>query len=229
MPSAACTPADLSALAASLYAQSGGGFFLRTLQRYRPFIAPFEELLPLVPPGSKVLDVGCGGGLFLHLLAAKVGLATSVGFDSSAAAITVASAVRHRTNLSGLAPAFVCIGVQSPWPGPPMHPKLFDVVSIIDVMHHVPPADQQALITAAAARVAPGGILLYKDMCRAPLWRASANHLHDLVLARQWIHYAPVEQVEVWARHAGLVLETSASFNRFWYGHQLRVFRNPVG
>ncbi len=223
------TPAELSALAASLYAKSHGGALLRLLQQYRPYIAPFEELLPLVPPGSRVLDVGCGGGLFLHLLAARVGLAASLGFDSSAAAITVASEVRHRTALAGLSPAFVHVGVESPWPGPPACPKVFDVVSIIDVMHHVPPGQQQKLIQTAASRVATNGILIYKDMCRRPFWRACANRLHDLLLARQWINYAPIQQVEVWARHAGLVLEKSASFNRWWYGHELRVFRNPAG
>ncbi len=223
------TPAALAALAASLYAPASGGVLLRLLQQYRPYIAPFEELLPLVPRGARVMDVGCGGGLFLHLLAARVGLGASVGFDASAGAIAVARSVRHAAELPGLAPAFAHVRVQEPWPGPPTHPKVFDVVSVIDVMHHVPAADQAGLIAQAARRVAPGGVLIYKDMCRAPLWRAAANRLHDLVLARQWISYAPVEQVEVWARAAGLEVERRAEFNRLWYGHELRVFRNPLG
>jgi hypothetical protein len=44
------------------------------------------------------------------------------------------------------------------------------VVSLIDVMHHVQPDKQGALIATAAAHVKQGGMLLYKDMGRRPLW-----------------------------------------------------------
>ena len=37
--------------------QSGAG---RLLQIYRPYICPFEELLPHVPEAADILDVGCG-------------------------------------------------------------------------------------------------------------------------------------------------------------------------
>ena len=54
----------------------------------------------------------------------------------------------------------------------------FDVVSIIDVMHHVPPERQADLIAVAAEHLTEGGLLLYKDMASRPLWRAWANRLH---------------------------------------------------
>jgi len=101
-------------------------------------------------------------------------------------------------------------------------------VSLIDVPHHVPPAGQRECFLTAAARLGPGGVLIYKDMARRPVWRALANRLHDLVLARQWIHYVPVERVEGWAAEAGLGLTRAARFNRLWYAHELRVFRSPA-
>jgi 2-polyprenyl-3-methyl-5-hydroxy-6-metoxy-1,4-benzoquinol methylase len=209
---------ELSAIAARVYTRSGGGFVLRLLQKYRPFICPFGALIDLVRPGASVLDVGCGGGLFLALLTHTGRLGSGVGFDSSAAAIATAQAAALPNC------RFLRLDAAEPWPA---EPARFDVVSIIDVMHHVPPAHQREVIHTAALRIAPGGLLLYKDMCRKPLWRGWANRLHDLVLARQWIHYAPIEDVEQWAGDAGLRLEHSSKHNLLWYGHELRVFRKP--
>ena len=104
----------------------------------------------------------------------------------------------------------------------PCGEEQFDVVSIIDVMHHVPVAAQRSVIETASRRVKPGGMLLYKDMCRRPLWRAWANRLHDLVVARQWINYAAVQDVERWASEAGMRVVERERINRLWYGHELR-------
>ncbi|MBL8757334.1 MAG: class I SAM-dependent methyltransferase [Phycisphaerae bacterium] len=215
------SPRVLSAMAAELYTR--GPLLMRLLQRYRPFICPFEHLLPWVPEGATVLDIGCGGGLFLALLSQIPGrLRLGVGFDAAAGAIEVARAANPPRC------RFEHVDVAAPWPA---EPAKFEVVSIIDVMHHVPPAAQPGLIRTAAARVAPEGILLYKDMCRRPAWRALANRAHDLLLARQWITYAPVESVEQWAAEAGLRLEHASFHARFWYGHELQVFRRvgPAG
>jgi len=167
-----------------------------------------------------VLDVGCGAGLFLGLLASCGRGIRGVGFDVSPGAIATAKQMAERFNGQL---QFHRLDVDEPWPR-----ETFDVVSIIDVTHHVPPARQRRMIATAASHVAPGGVLLYKDMCRRPRWRAAANRLHDLLLARQWIHYLPVESVEHWAAEEGLGLEHEERIDMLWYGHELRVFRRAM-
>ena len=72
-----------------------------------------------------------------------------------------------------------------------------------------------------------GGLLVYKDMVERPRWRAWKNRLHDLVLARQWINYAPLQSVCDWVRPAALHEDRRVQLNLLWYGHELVVFRRP--
>ncbi|MBL0871028.1 MAG: class I SAM-dependent methyltransferase [Phycisphaerales bacterium] len=213
-----------------------GPRLFRLLQVYRPRICPFERLLPWVPKGSEILDVGCGGGLWLHLLARLGVIRSGVGFDSSHEAIALANGAlntgwkpdqpaEHRPGLR-----FEHLDVRADWPAPGAGASGgFDVVSIIDVMHHVPRVAQRSVIERAAHRLRPGGVLIYKDMCRRPIWRATMNRLHDLVMAKQWINYCPIEEVEAWAGQMGLVRRHASTHNRLWYGHELRVFVKAEG
>lgn len=187
------------------------------MQRYRPYICPFGRLLDETPRNARVLDVGCGGGLFLGLLASEGALRQGVGFDVSGKAIALAQGM---ATSSGAPISFERIDAGDDWPDGP-----FDVVSLIDVMHHVPTKARRSVVEQAARRLRPEGLFLYKDMCDTPRWRASANRLHDLVLARQWITYCPVEDVVRWATASGLMLEDAETINMLWYGHELRVFR----
>lgn len=221
---AAFSPRELSAIAARVYADAPP--LQRFLATYRPFICPFEWLLQVVPKDARVLDVGCGIGL-LGALLVETGVTRHVtGFDSCAPAIRVAQAAakgladRHPLRPHGTTIDFQHWGVEAPWPTGP-----FDAVCVVDVMHHVPTAARRSIIDLAMERLVPGGVLIYKDMVRRPLWRATANRLHDLALARQWIRYEPVENVEAWARARGGELIRVERGNRWWYGHELRVFR----
>lgn len=217
------TPRLLSSMARDLY--SDGPFLFRALQRFRPYICPFEELLPEVPRGASVLDIGCGGGLFLGLLEAAGKQPLGVGFDLSQPAIALAQRMsrdaRKRRAESRL--SFETVEADSPWPE-----GLFDVVAMIDVIHHVPPGAQEQVIRDACKRVRLGGLFLYKDMVSRPRWRAAANQLHDLLLARQWVHHLPPEQVAKWAVDEGLQVERAQRINRFWYGHELRLFKRAA-
>ncbi len=193
------------------------------LQRYRSYICPFDRLIELVPPGSSVLDVGCGSGLFLSLLWQVGTIRSGLGFDADPRAIGVAQAMARLTARPGASLDFRHLPVEAPWPNGP-----FDVVSIVDVVHHLPDQVRREVIRLAAERVGPGGILLYKDIGTAPLWRAWASRLHDLLLARQWVWFTPMAQIDDWAREAGLERVHRSSANLWWYGHELAVYRKPA-
>lgn len=218
------SPSALSRHVAELYpAGAGVPPVLRLMQIYRPYLCPFDLLLPLVQPGGTMLDVGCGGGLWLGLCA-KFGLIRSgLGFDSSPMAIAAARAMQANIRPPGDGPApvleFQHRAVAEGWPQ-----GTFDTVTIIDVMHHVPVSQQRDVITQAASHLKPGGILIYKDIDEGHRFKATMNRLHDLVMARQWIHYARAEDVITWGEAAGLEKLAFMDMHRLWYPHELIVF-----
>jgi len=213
---------ELAFLARSLY--TNGPYLMRKLMHYRIRVCPFEHLITHVTPGASVLDVGCGAGLFLALLAGTVPDISGCGFDSSVPAIETAARMAEEVTKSGL-PArlrFLKLDAAEPWPS-----GTFDVVSLVDVLHHVSPEYQKSVIERASRCVKPDGLLLYKDMAKRPAFHAGMNRLHDLLLARQWIHYVPVHHVDEWAGEFGLHISHAEMFSRFWYRHELRVYRKP--
>jgi len=212
--------ATLSRQAAAIYTR--GPLLLRRLQHYRPWICPFGRLIEQTPSGASVLDVGCGGGLFLCLLAANGRISRGQGFDVSGDAFGLARDASGSSVTRGTWLVFEQRSVEEGWPD-----GAFDMVSIVDVLHHVPPDAWRAVLDEALRHLKPGGTLLYKDMCRRPRWRAVANRMHDLVMARQWIHYVPIEEVDAWAAREGLHRRTAERINTLWYGHELRVFTSP--
>ena len=203
---------------------SCGPLIPRTIQHLRPYICPFHSLLALVPKDSSVLDVGCGSGIFLGLLVKRVGLRAALGFDYSKAAIELATIMQKALPREmGKNINFECRNANQTWPE-----GTFDMVSMIDVMHHVPPEAQQDVFMQAVDHVAPGGLLLYKDMANKPAPFALANRLHDLIMAHQWIHYAPIAQVRSWGIEAGLQVEQESQCRMLWYAHEWIVLKKPI-
>ena len=152
-------------------------------------------------------------------------------FEMSALALTdintMAGAIRFTKSCeaSGIAPVptFECRSVELGVPN-----RTYDVVCLIDVLHHVEVSSQHEAFLLAASCVRPGGIMVYKDMCSAPKWRAGLNRLHDLLSAHQWINYVPIATVDRWASDAGLESESAEWIPMLWYGHELRIYRHRV-
>jgi len=215
-------PIDVGAVARALYID--GPIAVRMLQRHRHRIAPVARCAELVPAGSRVLDIGCGGGLLLACLASAGRIRSGLGIDSSRQAIEVARAAKARLQAGAAPVEFEHRAVEHGLPD-----GGFDAVCMVDVMHHIPAPAKRRAFHDALARVAEGGVFLYKDMCDAPAWRRGMNRLHDLVMARQWIDELPVELADAWAAEAGFVRETAEEHRMLWYGHELRVYRRPTG
>jgi 2-polyprenyl-3-methyl-5-hydroxy-6-metoxy-1,4-benzoquinol methylase len=168
-----------------------------------------------------MLDIGCGGGLLLALALEFRRIRRGIGLDTSEASIRIARAC------AGAGPghgplSFEVIRDPAGWPAGP-----FDVVTLIDVMHHLPAPLQSRAFSEIHSRLRPGGILVYKDMAHRPWLPALANRLHDLVLARQWIRYLPLDQAIEWARTAGFTVQATDRQRLWWYCHEMVVFARP--
>lgn len=190
------------------------------ITRLRPFICPFEELVRRIPRGGNlnVLDVGCGVGIMSALAAGPGGAKRVVGFDISPSAIDSARSVRL-PNAGEM--TFHAL------PAGAFPDGVFHVVLCIDVMHHVPPMVQRDFLRQVCDRVAPGGTLLFKDISPRPRWKAFANRMHDLIMARQWVNYRHEREVAQWLIECGGEVAESVRLDRLWYSHYLVCWRKP--
>lgn len=209
--------AALSAEARTLY-RGEPNAKIRLLQGLRPHICPFGDVMEQVPVGARVLDVGCGAGLFLLLLARQGRVHEGLGFDVSAPAV---EAARRAAQSSGLSTRLT-FQVRSIAEGIPVGP--WNVVTSVDVLHHVPAPHQHSFVASLCERVPSGGRLILKDMVDRPRWRAFANQMHDLVMARQWVHQVGPEEVDAWVRAQGLRRIYRSRINSWWYGHWTLVY-----
>lgn len=220
MTSRSLSAGALAGTARRLYRDAPFG--TRVLQGLRPYICPFDALLRWIPANAHMLDVGCGAGLFLGFVGEMRPDVSGIGFDANAGVIAAARTMA-RSNFAGDRIRFQHLTVQEAWPE-----GAFDVVSIIDVLHHIPPAAQRAVIEQAFAHVRPGGVLIYKDMADGSPLHAWWNRLHDLLMARQWIHYLPLEHVERWLEAAGANMLAIDRQKRGPYDHEWIVAARPA-
>lgn len=133
--------------------------------------APFPRLVALLPPAGRVLEIGCGHGLFSTYAALTGPGRTVVGVDIDADKITLARQVAaavpgadltFRVAESGAVPA-------GPW----------DAIVIVDVLYLLPASAQRSLLALATAELAPGGLLLVKEMSPTPRWKATWNRWQE--------------------------------------------------
>ncbi len=195
--------------------------FQRSLAALRPFICPVNPILNSIPVGSTVFDVGCGNGLALALMASFKNVTRGVGVELNRRALDAAKAMSKN---AGLPFTFFEAPTPGDWPK-----DLFEVVTMIDVLHHVPKTLREEFVSEALERVKPDGRFVYKDMVAAPWWRVAWNQVHDLILARQLVHVEPMENVVRWANSKGFYPTSTDSYVACaLYGHELIVFQRKT-
>lgn len=153
--------------------------------------------------GSRVADVGCGGGLLSETLARAGAQVTAI--DLGEKVIGVAKLHLHESNLD------VDYRVQSSADLAASEPASFDAVCCMELIEHVP--DPAALINDLAAMLKPGGRLFLSTINRTPAAFGAAIIGAEYVmkmLPRGTHHYAqflkPSELARL-LRRAGLELE----------------------
>jgi 2-polyprenyl-3-methyl-5-hydroxy-6-metoxy-1,4-benzoquinol methylase len=134
---------------------------------------PFPPVVDVLPTEGRVLEVGCGHGLFSGYLAQRSSGVRVHGVDIDASKIAVAAVSAEPGRLdftvgtSGSVP-------EGPWDG----------VVLVDVLYLLDEAAQRALLTSCAAVLAPGGVLVVKDMATRPRWKARWNAMQEALSVR---------------------------------------------
>ena len=101
----------------------GGSFFLRGLEKERRWFV--RKIHKLCPEDARLLDIGCGGGFLLHSLSKVRQPSGLYGVDVNRSVIRVA---RKRVKAN-----FILASASSL----PFRNETFDVMSMVDILHHV--------------------------------------------------------------------------------------------
>jgi 2-polyprenyl-3-methyl-5-hydroxy-6-metoxy-1,4-benzoquinol methylase len=217
---------DRSARAAlAAYRDASRGDRLHVLIRW--LSCPFPPVVDVLPPAGEVLEVGCGHGLFSTYVACRLPGVRVHGVDIdehkiavARSSVTAGARVGFGVAESGVLPA-------GPW----------DAVVLVDVLYLLDEPGQRALLASCAAVLAPGGVLVVKDMATRPRWKARLNALQESVSVRllritagssQFAFVAPDERAR-WLRDAGLVdVRARRLDRRRAHPHHLLVGRAPA-
>ena len=151
-----------------------------------------ERFVSRIPQAATVLDVGCGDGAILSHLAALRSDVESAGID-----------VRVRPNAAISVEAYDGVTI-------PHDDGAFDVVLLVDVLHH---CDDPERTLREAARVAGGCVLVKDHVPNGPFGSRLLRFMDDVANRRVGLNPVPLEdywQEERWLEivdRCGLVVE----------------------
>ncbi|MCC7206997.1 MAG: class I SAM-dependent methyltransferase [Anaerolineae bacterium] len=171
-------------------------------------------------PEARVLDIGCGFGLFSLYYALNGPSRAITGFDLSRSRILAAQRVASRLNLTNA--HFFCQDAERY-----EFDQDYDAVVTLDLLHHVTPEAADRLLRQAYQALTPGGVLLIKDVNTRPLHKLWFTYALDkLMMLRSHVHY---RSASLWRRaicEAGFSQAVAYPLNDYLpYPHVLIVAR----
>ena len=139
---------------------------------------PFERVAARVPTSGRVLEVGCGYGLFSCHLALTSPTRSVLGVDVDLRKIVHAQLAAQRARGRGARAEFHLSPPGEVPDGP------WDAIVIVDVLYLLDPDAQEGLLHTCAHQLALGGVLVVKEMARSPRWKATWNAAQETLAVR---------------------------------------------
>jgi 2-polyprenyl-6-hydroxyphenyl methylase/3-demethylubiquinone-9 3-methyltransferase len=131
-------------------------------------------VLARLPASGRLLEVGCGHGLFANEAALGNPGLEVLGIDPSAEKIRWA----ERSTAGGGRARFRAERLES------VGEDAFDAVAVLDVLYLVPRAEWRSFLSGCHARLRPGGRLLLKEVDVRPRWKFRKCVLQETVSVR---------------------------------------------
>lgn len=180
------------------------------------------EIGQYLPERGRVIDIGCGFGLFALFFSATGSGRHIHGLDISERRVLIA---RRAAAKLGITNATFALGDARALPAG-FH---FDAAYMLDIIHHVPRASVPELVRWARAHLSAGGVLLIKDVADRPAYK----RWFTLALDKAMDYRAPVDywsptDVTALVRSHGFVVHVHSMVDYLPYPHILYICSLPA-
>ena len=200
---------------------AGAGLPTRLHVLARTLTCPFTPLMERFPATGRLLDVGCGHGLLVHLLAKDPSRRhlRIHGIDHDAAKIAIA----RRAAVAGV--EFSTDRLRH------FPESAFDAVAMVDVLYTVRQSAWGEILGGCARVLKPGGRLIVKEVVDRPRWKYWAIMAQEALSVRVFgitrgerPHFEPVACYREAISAAGLtIVEARPLPSVSWVSHYLFV------
>lgn len=139
-------------------------------------IFPLDWFIDLFKEQSgQTLFLGCGYGIIETIIASRFPSLNMIASDLNEERIAVAQkSTRKISNIQ------FHKGDATELPESEEH---YDVITFIDLLHHLPDGEQIILLEKLWKMLKPGGTLILKDVDTKPQWKYYWNYVHDFLFA----------------------------------------------
>lgn len=178
-----------------------------------------DEIGQYLPARGRILDVGCGFGLFSLYFAQQRPEAVFFGIDRNANRIAIASAVAAKLNIANVHYS-VADARSEEFSGP------LDAAYMLDIVHHVPPARVQPMIKQLHTQLACGGYLIVKDIADRPAYKRWFTYILDKLMDYKTpVHYWAIDHLTELLRAEGFEVHTHLLVDYLPYPHVMYICR----
>jgi len=204
-----------------LYSEQSIG--IKLFIRLRHILSPLTVLEHWIPRVGRILDLGCGHGLFTNYMALKSLSRKLIGIDPSEQKINVAMKTESRVpNVHYLLGDIHDISEDN----------RLDVITIVDVLYLLPEGKQKEIIRASYHLLNKFGKLILKTNDTEPLWRFAWTYLQEKIMVNlnltfgdKTLHFLPVRKTKKILVAAGFHVEHHQLPSRLLYPSVVFVCR----
>ncbi|HXB40017.1 MAG TPA: class I SAM-dependent methyltransferase [Bacteroidia bacterium] len=198
------------------------GFVDKLKIKYRPVICPFDDLLKYTHNKKKLFDIGCGSGQFSLVAANFTGVEKIMGIEISEVLINNANALAAKY---GAGKEFIF----KTFDGAHFPDEMsdYEVIFLIDVLHHVPKDKQHSFLESIFKKMAPGAQLILKDINGASPF-VLCNKMHDIVFAGEIGNEISVAKAKKWLEGTGFKIKEEYTKQVFVYPHYFLIAEKPL-
>jgi SAM-dependent methyltransferase len=181
-----------------------------------------EELDQYIPSTGRVLDLGCGFGLFSLFFASSVPSRRLLGVDLNQRRISMAKRSADRLRLGNVE------FVEADADDAKLPPELA-CVYMLDLLHHLPETKVAPLLSRVHGALVTGGTLLIKDVDTRPFYkRWFTLWLDRLMVGMEPIRYWSAEEMIDMLEDQGFTVYSHELRDILPYPHRLYICRKQT-